>query len=425
MNEQNGSLSELDVISPEAYGAAGYPHAAWARLRREAPVFLVEQKGFDPFWAITRHADIVSISKQPERFVNAPRMTMMHNSVRPPEAVRKDPGFKSMIRTLLNMDNPDHRTYRKLVSGWFTPRAIQRLERRVEAIVGGILDDLETRQAQGTCDFVAEIAARVPLRVIAEILGVPHEDEGFVLRLSNQGIGAQDPEFQVEGKSVREARRAALIELFAYFSDLAEQRRAQPRDDLATVLANASVNGAPLPQIELLSYFGLIAVAGHETTRNATSGGMAALLDHPDQWRRLRDDPSLVGSAAEEILRWTSPVIQFTRTAIEDTEIRGRQVRSGDVLVVFYPSANRDEEVFDNAHRFRVDRDPNPHIAFGIGEHLCLGAHLARLELREIFRQLAQRLQAIELAGARQFLVSSFVGGIKHLPVRYQFRSVH
>ena len=414
---------QLDVISAEEYGAHGYPHAGWARLRREAPVARLELDGFDPFWAITKHADVVWVSRQPDLFLNGPRMTMLHNSVRPPAAVRQDPNFRPMVRTLLHMDNPDHRAYRKLVSSWFTPRVIRRLETRIESIAARILDDLEGHANSGECDFVSEVAARLPLRVIAEILGVPPEDDAMVLRLSNQGIGSQDPEFQIEGKTARETSRVAILELFSYFSALAERRRAEPRDDLATVLAKAMLRDSPLPPLELLSYFGLIAVAGHETTRNATSGGLAALLDHPDQLRRLRADLDCIPSAVEEILRWTSPVIQFTRTAVRDAELRGQQIRAGDTLVLFYPSANRDEEVFDDPQRFRIDRDPNPHIAFGIGEHLCLGAHLARLELRVLFRQLMQRLAEVEPAGPRSYLASSFVGGIKHLPIHYRFRS--
>jgi len=415
-------LTDVDVISPEVFGAGGYPHAAWARLRREDPLHRVELEGFDPFWAVTKHADVKWISKQPGRFANAPRMAMMHDSVRPPEAVRRARGFRSMLRTLLNMDNPDHRRHRKLTSGWFTPRAIARLQPEVEDLCARLLDELRERGREGACDFVTDVAARLPLRVIARILGVPEGDEGTVLRLSNQGLAAQDDEFRVEGMTPHEARRAALLELFSTFSELAEERRRTPTDDLGSVIAHATLDGEPLPPLELLSYFGLIAVAGHETTRNASSGGLAALLDFPDAWRRLREAPGLAQRAADEIVRFTSPVIQFARTATRDTELRGRRIAAGDVLVLFYPSANRDEEVFDAPDAFRIDRDPNPHLGFGVGEHFCLGAHLARLELRVLFRQLAERLEVLEPAGPRSFLASSFVGGIKHLPVRYRFR---
>jgi cytochrome P450 len=416
------SADSLDVIHPATYASGGYPHAAWARLRREDPVHRVEQEGFDPFWAITRHADLVAVSKRPDLFVNGPRMAMMHDSIRPPPEVRNDPKRRALLRMLLNMDNPDHRTYRNLAKGWFSPNSLRRVAGRIEDIARTILDELMERGSEGECDFVTEVAAKLPLKVIAEILGVPEQDEGLVLKLSNQGIGAQDPEFQVQGKTPLEARRAALLELFGYFSALAEDRRRMPRGDLATVLANARIDGEFLPMTELLSYFGLIAVAGHETTRNATSGGMAALLSHPAEWHRLRDDPGRVKTGADEIARFTSPVIQFARTASEDTEVAGKPIRRGDTLVLFYPSANRDDAVFDAPDALRLDRRPNPHLAFGIGEHFCLGANLAKLELRVIFRQLAKRLDRVEAAGPPEFLASSFVGGIKHLPIRYRLR---
>lgn len=421
--ELQEELSQSDVIHPDTYAAAGYPHAAWRRLREQAPVCRIELPDYDPFWAVTTHAAIVEISKQPDLFASAPRMSLMANSVRPPELVRGDPNYKSMLRTLLNMDNPDHRRYRKLTSGWFTPRAIARLATRIDEIVADLLAAIPTQGDSGECDFVPDFAARVPLRVIAEILGVPPEDEDLVLKLSNQGIGAQDPEFRREGSSVNEARRAVLIELFTYFSDLVEKRRKEPKDDLATVLAQAELDGEPLPTLELLSYFGLIAVAGHETTRNATSGGLAAFLDHPEQWQRLADNPDLLPRAVEEILRWTSPVVHFVRSPKRDAEVAGARVPARDPMVLFYPSANRDEKVFAAADEFRIDRDPNPHIAFGIGEHLCLGAHLARLELTSIFRQLLRRFRRVESAGPRSYLASSFVGGIKHLPIGFEVRT--
>jgi cytochrome P450 len=411
-------LESLDVISPESYAAHGYPHPSWARLRREAPVFRVTQPGFDPFYAITKHADIVAISKQPELFRSAPRLAMMHDSVRPSRAELADPS-RPRFRMLLNMDNPDHRVYRRLTSRWFTPAALARRAPRIEAIARRIVDTLAAGGREGECDFVTAVAARLPLKVIAEILGVPEEDEDLVLELSNQGIGAQDPEFQKAGYGARESRRDALVRLFRYFTALAADRRGHPSDDLSTVLATATLGGAPLPATELLSYFSLIAVAGHETTRNATSGGMAALL-HRQAWRRLRRETSLVDRAVEEILRWTSPVIQFCRTPVRDVTLRDRRIRAGEHLVLFYPSANRDEEVFDEPDRFVLDRAPNPHIAFGIGEHVCLGANLARLELRILFRELARRVEHVEAAGPAQFLASSFVGGIKHLPLRYR-----
>jgi cytochrome P450 len=422
MSMATTATEALDLIHPEAYGAAGYPYATWARLRREHPVFRVEQEGFDPFWAVTRHADIVAVSKRPGRFLNAPRMAMMHNAVRPPEAIGRGIEFKSRLRMLLTMDNPEHRAYRNLAKGWFSPNALKGLTARVEAIARGVLDDLMERAREGECDFVSEVAARVPLKVIAEILGVPERDEALVLKLSNQGIGAQDPEFQVAGKTARETRREAMGELLSYFSALAEERRREPRNDLATLLANARLEGEQLPLLQLLAYFGLIAVAGHETTRNAISGGLAALMAQPEAWRRLKQDPGVLRSGADEIARFTSPVIQFARSVAEDTELGGERLRRGDTLVLFYPSANRDEDVFEAPETLRLERRPNPHLAFGIGEHFCLGANLAKLELRVVFRQLAERFEHVEPTGPPATLASSFVGGIKHLPIRYRIR---
>ncbi len=416
------TLDTVDVIGAEHYGEHGYPHEEWALLRREAPVFRYVRPGFDPFWAITKHADVVSISKQPELFLNRPRMAMFHNSLRPDAGPEPAAGRGLRIRMLLNMDPPEHRRYRKIAFGWFTPRALQRLRPRIEEIARGILDDIANGGAPSECDFVTDVAARLPLKVIAEILGVPEKDEGLVLQLSNQGVGAQDPEFRGGYANAREARREALLSLLAYFAELAAERRREPRDDFVSLLANVKLDGKPLPDVELLSYFGLIAIAGHETTRNATSGGLLAFLENPGEWAQLRKDLSLVPSAAEEIIRWTSPVVQFSRTAVYDVELRGQKIRAGDPLVLFYPSANRDEEVFEEPFRFRVDRSPNPHVAFGIGEHFCLGASLAQLELRILFRQLAERLEHLEPAGPVEFLHSSFVGGVKHLPIRYRLR---
>ena len=419
------SLDSLDIISAAHYGANGYPHEEWARLRREAPVFRCRQEGFDPFWAITKHADLLWVSKQPDLFLNRPRMAMFHDSMRP-RAGQPPQGQGLRLRMLLNMDPPEHRRYRKVAYSWFTPRALQRLSVRIEEIARRILDDIANDGELSECDFVTDVAARLPLKVIAEILGVPEKDEDLVLQLSNTGIGAQDPEFSQGYASPREARRDAFRALFGYFGELAEARRKEPKEDLTSLLANVAIDGKPIATAELLSYYGLIAVAGHETTRNATSGGMFAMLENPEQWTRLQKDLSLLDPAVEEIIRWTSPVIQFSRTAVQEVELRGHHIHPGDTLVLFYPSANRDEEIFDEPFQFRIDRSPNPHLAFGIGEHFCLGANLARLELRVIFRQLAERLEHLEPAGPVEFLHSSFVGGVKHLPIRYRLRpSVH
>jgi cholest-4-en-3-one 26-monooxygenase len=410
MKEAELSLDKLDIIGPEHYQKNGYPHAEWTYLRKHKPVCWYEYPNTDPFWAITKHADIVNIAKQPRLFSIVKRL-LVFVPERPAE-----PNPVPPFRHLLNMDPPEHGDYRSIVSRRFTPRAVRGLQPQIEAITRKVLDEVTGRTA---CDFVTDVSSQIPLAVIAELLGVPQKDWQMLFRWTNEVIGGGDPEFQ-QGTSQDETFERARVGLFQYFSDMVTQRLKNPTNDITSIVANASVNGAPMPQFEMLSYYLLLVVAGNETTRNATTGGLLALIEHPEQWARLKKDPSLIKTAIEEIVRWTTPVIQFTRTATADTEIRGQKIRAGESVCLFYPSANRDEEVFDNPFKFDVGRNPNPHIAFGIGEHFCLGANLARLELEVIFRQLAERLDRPELAGAVERLRSSFVGGIKHMPIRFK-----
>jgi len=411
-------LELLDVVGPASYAAHGYPHPAWARLRREDPVHWVEHGVANPFWAVTKHADIVWLSRQPRQFLNQPRLAVFPDFAEEgPRPSSEDP----FARHLLNMDPPDHAAFRKLSAFRFTPRAVRRLEASVDAITTDLLDAAATEGQAREGDFVELFAAKLPLIVLADLLGVPREDWEQMFRWTNQTIGSTDPEFsgdKTAGEAAEEGRNA----LFHYFWQLAEKRRESPRDDIVSVLANAEIDGKPLPPLELLSYYFLLVVAGNETTRNALSGGLLALLENPAELEKLRKAPGLVEPAVEEIVRWTSPVIQFCRTATEDGELRGKKIRAGQNLCLFYPSANRDEEVFDDPFAFRVDRKPNPHLAFGIGEHFCLGANLARLELRVAFRHLVKRLEDVELAAPIERLRSSFVGGIKRVPIRYRLR---
>ncbi len=409
-------LNSLDIIGPDTYAEHGYPHAAWKRLRQESPVHWFDLSNGVGFWAVTKRSDIVWISKQPARFLNAPRLAVFEEGG-PPE------GERTFVRHLLNMDPPEHPNFRQAASSWFTPRAIRRRRPEVERITRELLAEMaadgETREA----DFVGDLAAPLTLSVLADMLGVPREDWRLMFRWTNQIAGSADPEFQDDdapNSTVEKARNS----LFQYFMILAEKRRAEPRDDMVSVLANATIDGQPMPTLELLSYYLLLVVAGNETTRNAASGGLLALIENPGELAKLRSNPSLVESAVEEIVRWTAPVIQFCRTPVEDVEIHGKRIRAGDSLCLFYPSANRDEDVFDDPDVFRVDRHPNPHLGFGMGEHFCLGANLARLELRAIFRELAERLEEVELAGPYERMRSSFLGGVKRMPIRYRLRPV-
>jgi cholest-4-en-3-one 26-monooxygenase len=401
-------LSTLDVMSPEHYEQSGYPHAEWAHLRRHAPVFWYERPGWDPFWAVTKHSDIVWLSKHPKQLLNAPRLAVFSNEVPPPP--------EGESRHLLNMDPPDHAKYRQVASKRFTPRAVQGWEPKVRQITRSVIDAAAQRQE---IDFVRDVSAPITIAVIALMLGVPEHDWPLLFRWTNEVIAPEDPEFQREGDA-RKTVDGARLEVFAYFNDLAEQRRRKPGDDIVSEVANGAVDGRALPPVELLSYLFLLVVAGNETTRNAMTGGMLALIEHPGEWKRLADDPALVTPAIEEIVRWTTPVIQFCRTATDDFALRGQTIRAGQSLCLFYPSANRDEEIFPDGDVFRIDRQPNDHIGFGRGEHVCLGAHLARLEIRAVFEELRTRLVRAELAGPVDRVRSSFVGGIKRAPLRWE-----
>ncbi len=401
------ALGWEDVIGPDSYAEHGYPHAAWKRLRQEQPIAWFEPPGTPGFWAVTKRADIVWISKQPKRFLNAPRLAVFVEGGTPPED--RD------VRQLLNMDPPEHAAYRNVASSWFTPRAIQRRRPEVERITRELLDQM---LAKPEADFVGDFAAPLTISVLADMLGVPRSDWPLLFEWTNKIAGADDPEFQ-DADDPEDTVGKAQRGMFTYFMELAEERRRAPRDDMVSVLANAEVDGAPLPVRELLSYYLLLVIAGNETTRNAASGGLLALIENPSEWARLKADPALVGTAVEEIVRWTAPVIQFCRTAVEDVEIRGQQIRKGQSLCLFYGSANRDEEVFEDPDRFDVARHPNEHLSFGIGEHFCLGASLARLELNAIFEEIIPRLRNPELAGPVRRLRSNFINGTKEMRVRF------
>jgi cholest-4-en-3-one 26-monooxygenase len=414
MGQSKLSLDSLDIISNETYARNGYPHEAWSLLRREAPVYWYDRGVKVPFWAITKHDDIIKISREPNRNLNAPRLAVFPEFAPPEEDER-------IARHLLVMDAPDHPAYRKLATPYFTPRAIRRLTGSIERIAGDILDDLGNAGEVSEIDFVTEVSAPLPLAVLAEMLGVPREDWQLMFRWTNAIVGSQDPEYR-QGEAAEDSAGAARRALFEYFWKMVEERRTRPADDIVSVLANAKLDGKEVPPFELLSYCFLLVIAGNETTRNAISGGLLAFIENPGELERLRRNPALLDTAVEEILRWTTPVIQFCRTPTRDLELRGQKIRAGESMCLFYPSANRDEDVFDEPFEFRVDRRPNRHLAFGIGGHFCLGANLARLELRVLFHQLAERLALVEQTAPVERLRSSFLGGVKHMPVRYRLR---
>jgi cholest-4-en-3-one 26-monooxygenase len=410
------TLDTIDIISPDHYQQNGYPHAEWTLLRREAPVYWYDRGQGQPFWAVTKRADIVELSKQPEKLINKPRLAAF------PEEEASGEEDEEIGQHLLIMDPPMHQAYRRLVSGRFTPGALRARHDQFEKIAEEILDDIATEGEEAEIDFVEQVSSVLPLAVIAQLLGVPHQDWKTLLRWTNETIGSSDPEYRRPGETADETSERARMEMLGYFTAMVEERKRQPREDLVSILAHATIDGEPLPFLDLMMFYNLIVIAGNETTRNATSGGLLALIENPGEFEKLRADPSLIPSAIEEIVRWTTPVIQFCRTATEDFEFREQKIRAGEAFCLFYPSANRDEDVFDDPFTFRVDRSPNPHIAFGIGEHFCMGANVARLEMQLMFSRLVERLQSVELAGPVERLRSSFLGGVKHMPIRYRLR---
>jgi cytochrome P450 len=405
----------FDLIDPKSYGANGTPHDSWTALRRHSPVHRCEPRDYPPFWAITRHADICEISKRPDTFLSQPGIVHPRSS----QIIDRSQGVGAM-RTIIEMDPPEHRAFRKVASPWFTPRAMDRVDAAVKQSARDIVDALAGRTGEGECDFARDVATAHPLRILATILGVPREEEPRILRLTNQLFANEDEELQRPGADREQAIRELGLELYQLFAGIIEDRRRNPRDDLATVLANGQVDGAPMGPLETFGYYLITFTAGHDTTKNALVGGMRALIENPQELAKLRGNPALVNATVEEVVRWATPVNYMRRRAACDTEVGGQRIRKDDYLLLFYASANRDEAVFDDPFRFRVDRDPNPHLGFGHGEHFCLGSHLARRSQRALFAELAQRLEHVELAGEPEWIQSSFVVGLKRLPIRYR-----
>jgi len=405
-----------DLVDPAAYAENGAPHETWARLRRESPVHHCAPAGFEPFWAITKHADVSAISKQPNLFSSEPGIVVLGDHQL---KARAGSGLGAM-KTIIEMDPPDHVAYRKVTSAWFTPRAITRLDQAMEESARRIFDDLAGSEGEGVCDWANDVAVRHPLTILSTVLGLTPEQEPKVLELTNQLFASDDPDLQREGDDYNERTVALGAEIFGFFEKIIADRRTHPTDDLATIIANAQIDGAPMGPMETFGYYLIIFTAGHDTTKNAIAGMMQQLLQNPEQLRQLRARPELIDLAVDEVVRWTAPVNYMKRTALEDTVVGGQKIAKGDFLAMFYGSANRDEEVFADPFAFRIDRNPNPHLGFGIGEHFCLGAHMAKRSIRALISEMARRLESVALAGEVKEIQSSFVIGPKQLPVSYR-----
>lgn len=405
------------IVDPATYADENLYHDAFAQLRESDPVHWCEPKEFRPFWAITRHADVAQVELDAARFLNAPRQFLV--TTEDERMLQEQTGSANFARNLVAMDNPDHRAYRALTADWFLPKSVRALEAKIAELARDTVDKMVGMG--GRCDFAKDIAAWYPLRTIMLVLGVPQEDEPLMLELSQKVFGGTDAD--TGGGEGMTSMLEAFGAFNAYFGAITQDRRGNPRNDVATILASATIDGAPIGEAERNAYYLIVAAAGHDTTSSAISGGLLALLRHPAEMAKLRADPALLPRAVDEFIRWTSPVKHFFRTAAEDCTVGGKAIRAGDSLMMCYPSANRDAAVFDDPFAFRVDRGGNRHMAFGFGPHVCLGQHLAKLEIRLLFAELLARIDDIALDGDPAWVKANFVSGLKRLPIRYTVRA--
>ncbi len=402
-------------LDPVAYTDDKRWHEAAATLRREDPVHRVEHPDFEPFWAVTRHEHVIEVERQHEKFWNT-----MDSVLFPKLAPLQRADLGVEIKTLVHMDGTEHRNYRAVTNDWFKPANLRKLlEQRINELAKEFVDRMAAKN--GRCDFARDVALYYPLRVIMSILGVPDTDEPRMLSLTQQLFGNEDSEFAGDDRA--RATAEALMDFAMYFASMTNDRREHPTTDLATTIANGKIEGQPLGELETAGYYTIVATAGHDTTSSALATGLELLARHPDQFRMLKDDPSKIDNAVDEIIRFATPVRHFMRHAQQDYVLGGKKIAKGDQLLMAYLSANRDDSVFEDPFRFDVTRkNANEHLAFGIGVHFCLGAHLSRMELRGFLREMLPRLDKLELDGEPKYTLATFVGGPKNLPIRYEMR---
>ncbi len=415
------ALSEIEdagrlLADPTAYADESRLHDAMTLLRREQPVAKVVTDNYRPFWAITKHDDIMDVERDNTLWINEPRPLLMN--LEQEAELDKQAAMGIELKTLVHIDDPKHRVLRAIGADWFRPKAMRDMKIRTDELAARYVNKL--MEAGGRCDFAQDVAVHFPLYVIMSLLGIPESDFDRMLKLTQELFGGDDTEFQ--RGATPEEQLLALLDFFGYFSGLTASRRENPTGDLASTIANAKVDGEPLSDVDIASYYTIIATAGHDTTSATIAGGLEALLEHPDQLARLRENPELMPLAVDEMIRWVTPVKEFMRTATADTEIRGVSIAEGESVLLSYPSGNRDEDTFADPFTFDVGRDPNKHLAFGFGVHFCLGAALARMEVNSFFSALLPRLESIEIDGSVERTSTIFVGGIKHLPIRYSLR---
>ena len=391
MNKENFKK----IAYPETYADEKELHDIFTFMRREDPVSWVEPDQFRPFWAITKHEDIIEIEKQNELFINDPRTTLM--DIPTEDAIKEFTGGSHLlVRSLVHMDNPDHQLYRSLTQKWFAPPNLESLKKDIRNIAKEYVNKMVDHGNE--CDFAKDVAIFYPLRVIMSILGVPKEDEPRMLRLTQELFGGRD-EDMIRDESETSSESNTITDFFEYFNALTEDRRKNPTNDVSSVIANAKINNEQLGHLEAMSYYVIIATAGHDTTSSSTAGGILALIENPDQLSKLKNNPSLMTSAVEETIRWVTPVKNFFRTATKNYDLKDREIKKDDSILLCYPSGNRDEEIFDDPFKFKVDRSPNRHLAFGHGAHLCLGKYLAKIEMEIFYEELFKKIDNIQLNG--------------------------
>jgi len=409
------NIDEL-IVDPLTYADPELYHNIFQALRHEDPIHWTASREYRPFWAITRHADVMSVEFNAQNFLNDPRSYLLKSAEE--DALFEQTGSHILARTLTSMDNPDHRVYRALTSAWFGPKSIKGLEAEIQMLARTTVDKM--LDSGDHCDFVKDIAAWYPLRTIMMVLGVPPEDEPLMLELTQAFFGSTDPE---TGGGGADSMREAFRRFSEYFEGITQERLGSPRNDIATVLSTAMINGEPIAASERSAYYLIIAAAGHDTTSSAIAGGLLELIRHPEQLALLKKSPDLMANAVDEIIRWTSPVKHFFRTAVEDAVVAGVEIKAGQNLMMCYPSANRDEKVFEKPNEFRIDRpDAKKHLAFGYGPHLCLGNTLAKMEIKALFAEIIERVDDIEISGQPAWVEANFVSGLKRLPIKYRPR---
>jgi hypothetical protein len=405
------------VISPDGHADDASLQAAFKLLRAEAPVLWVDTPGMRPFWLLSHYGDISKVERRGAPFVAATRTFLTSKMTE--ERLERMLGQPYVLRGLLQMDEPEHTDYRAVAQPSLSPAALAAMEPWLESWADRIVSRIAGCPA--TFDFTKEIAVPFSIRGIMRLLGLPEADDDLILKLSWGLVGPEDPVRRLADHPTTAICRAGLG-FQSYFDPVAAERRACPRHDLSSVIATAEVQGGPMPDYERFSYYTMLATGGHDTIAFCLSGGMHALIEHPDQLARLRADPDLIDTAIEEMLRWTTPGRHIVRTATEDVELSGQTIKAGEAVALFFNSANRDETVFADANQFRIDRRPNPHLAFGLGRHHCIGAHMARLEMRALLKTLLPRLESAELAAPPRRTASIMVSGIASLPIRCAWR---